>query len=297
MKVLVTGGAGFIGRHLVTALLDRGHDVAVVDNFSYGRKELDPRAVWHGENIRYRYQWGSELDGVDVIYHLAAIPNVARSWQKPEAVHNVNATGTLGVLMNALDWGVRKVVYASSSSVYGDTEILPKQESMTTKPLSPYAVSKLTGENYCNVFRQNGLETVILRYFNVYGPGQSPDSSAVIPSFIKGLRSKGKIIIYGDGHQSRDFTYVKDVVQATILAGESSKQGIYNVGAGLRYSLHELLDILYREIGELADIEYKDWRKGDVKDSFADITRARVLLGYEPEWNLSTGIKDMLNNG
>lgn len=291
-KVLVTGGAGFIGSHLTQYLLDLGHEVVVLDIPHPGERVV--------EGAQY-YWWGIDgvnkrVSGVDVIYHLAAIPGVGISWKDPFRTHDTNATGTLRVLLVAKEMGVRRVVFASSSSVYGDTVQLPKRENMATNPLSPYAVSKLAGENYCNAFGGDGLETISLRYFNVYGAGQSFDSAAVIPSFIRALQNGETPVIYGDGTQTRDFTYVKDVVDATILAGQSQMQGVYNIGAGSRYTIKALVDVIAGILGVKGSFEYQDWRRGDVKHSYADISKAKADLGYRPNWNLYTGIKDMMND-
>ncbi len=304
-KVLVTGGCGFIGRHLVAGLLDAAYDVVVVDKgptaddwvsaFIAGRKvtfhRFDiVREPFHGPH------WVDILNGVDTIYHLAAIPSVSRSIENPWATHEANASGTLQVLLAAKELGVRRFVYASSSSVYGDTPTLPKRESMPTYPASPYAVSKLAGEHYCRVFQSMGLETVSLRYFNVYGQGQDPESeyAAVIPRWIKAVQAGEKAIVYGDGKQSRDFTYVKDVVRATILAGESDAQGVYNVGTG---EAHTLIDVL-RTVGRACHVtpktEFEDARVGDVRHSLASISLAGQHFGYAPAWQFNMGIRDMV---
>jgi len=298
-NVLVTGGAGFIGRHLVVALLDKGHQVSVIDNKI--EFPVKGRAEWYKHDICGQKRiFQMLLNGVDIIYHLAAIPNVQKSWQIPEKVHNVNATGTLNVLLNALAAGVKRVVYASSSSVYGDTETLPKREDMPVMPLSPYAVSKLAGENYCNAYNghdgKNGniLTTVCLRYFNVYGKGQSPDSAAVIPSMLRAYQNNEVATIYGDGNQTRDFTYVKDVVNGTIRAGESNCTGVYNIGGGNRYSINDLTNYLSMTTGKYpSEVKYTDRRPGDILDSYADISKAKRDFGYIPDFNLENGLHDM----
>lgn len=300
MRVLVTGGAGFIGSNLARALLDRGDEVAVLDNFATGRKEnleeidvsLFEGSVEDPEVVR------AAMEGAEVVFHQAALPSVKRSVDDPITTHRVNATGSLNVLIAAKDLGVRRVVYASSSSAYGNTPVLPKQEDMPPAPLSPYAVAKLTGEQYCQAFTTvYGLETVALRYFNVFGPRQDPDSAyaAVIPLFISALREGRSPVINGDGEQTRDFTYIDNVVSANLLAaaGDQRSSGrVMNVACGNRVSLNQLLAILSDLLGatEVAPI-HVETRIGDVRDSLADIEAARNLIGYAPLVDLTEGLR------
>ncbi len=305
-KVLVTGGCGFIGTHLVEALADADYDVVVVDNgptmdawvsaFIEGRKVKFYRFDIVKPAALGEVSWREVLADIDTIYHLAAIPSVSRSIEHPWASHNANATGTLEVLTAAKMFGVRRVVYASSSSVYGATPTQPKQEDMPTYPASPYAVSKLAGEHYCQVFQSMGLETISLRYFNVYGPGQDPESeyAAVIPKWVKAVIADERVTIHGRGHQTRDFTYVKDVVRATMLAGESTAQGVFNIGTGRSHSLLELLEIIGRAVGTEPLSEFVAPRPGDVRDSLADTTLAGERLGFKAAWKLEQGIGEMV---
>lgn len=302
MKYLVTGGAGFIGSHLVQSLLS-DNDVVILDNFSTGfSNNLDcvnnsPRLKIFSGSITDYETVSSVLDGVDGIFHLAALASVPRSIQDPLSSHEANATGTLTILKAAYDSGVRKVVCASSSSVYGDTEVLPKYEEMTPRPLSPYAVSKLSGEYYCDVFTRNyGIQTVSLRFFNVYGPRQNPDSpyAAVIPRFISSLLSGDQPQIFGDGTQTRDFTYVQDVVDANILAMNSSRNGVYNIAAGNRVSILGLLDIIEEILGTSAHPVFLPPRRGDIHDSYARIIKAREELQFNPQYSLKDGLKEVI---
>jgi UDP-glucose 4-epimerase len=236
--------------------------------------------------------------GVHYVFHQAAFPSVPRSIENPQASHDVNVTGTLNVLLAARDNSVKKVVYASSSSVYGDTPVLPKVEDMTPGPQSPYAVTKLAGEYYCQVFHEvYGLPTVSLRYFNVYGPRQDPNFqyAAVIPRFIESAQRKNLPVIFGDGEQTRDFTFVGDVVGANILAAESNINGIVNIGSGLSISINKLAQLI---IGLVQDNSIKpshvESRPGDVRHSLADITRARTF-DYKPSYNLNEGLKETVS--
>ncbi len=245
---------------------------------------------------------GKEFESADYVLHQAALPSVQRSVDDPITTNRNNIDGTLSVLVAARDCGVRRVVFASSSSIYGDTSELPKVETFTPNPLSPYAVTKLLGEYYCKIFHNiYGLETIALRYFNVFGPRQDPDSqyAAVIPKFIKALRSGDRPIVYGDGEQSRDFTYVANVVEANILACEAPAAAtgkVMNIACGERISLNNLLGML-NEIFE-TEIEpiYSDPKQGDIKHSIADINLAKRLLGYEPKYGLKNGIREMVLN-
>ncbi|MEW6364770.1 MAG: SDR family oxidoreductase [Acidobacteriota bacterium] len=299
-NVLVTGGAGFIGSNLCQALVERGERVRVLDDLSTGK--LSNLAAVEG---RVTFIRGSVSDaeavklgvaGVDVVFHLGAIPSVARSVADPVSTDRANILGTLQVLLAARDAGVRRVVFASSSSVYGETETLPKIETMTPEPASPYALSKLAGEHYCAIFSKlYGLSTVALRFFNIFGPRQDPSSqySGVIAIFISKILQGSRATIHGDGEQSRDFTYVDNAI-ATILAAAESQEGngdAINVGCGERHSVNELYQTI-REIGG-SPIEpiYGPARAGDVRHSQADLTRARIMLGYEPAVTFEEGLR------
>lgn len=299
MSVLVTGGAGFIGANIVARLLTEGFDVKVIDDLATGRLEnieavKDDIEFIEG-SILDDAVLGRAVEGVEYVFHEAAIPSVPRSVADPERSHMANATGTLKVLEAARDAGVKRVVYASSSSVYGDTPTLPKKEDMKPDPLSPYAVSKLCGEYYCRVFSKvYDLETVSLRYFNVFGPRQDPTSqyAAVVPKFITALSEGQSPVIYGDGEQSRDFTFVENVVNANLLAlkvGKTSGE-VVNVACGERTTVNELCRLLGRIIGVEASLSYVDARKGDVKHSLADISAAGNLLGYKPSVDIADGL-------
>ncbi|HXL02957.1 MAG TPA: SDR family oxidoreductase [Candidatus Atribacteria bacterium] len=302
-KVVVTGGAGFIGSHLAEELSKRGHKVAILDNLFTGKRENVEPLLKEG---KVEFIQGSITDSpllyklfqdVSYVFHEAAIPSVPRSVENPQASHEANITGTLNVLLAAKDTGVKKVIYASSSSVYGDTPTLPKKEDMPPNPLSPYAVTKLSGEYYCRVFhRVYGLPTVCLRYFNVYGPRQDPASqyAAVIPRFINRVLENKPPIIFGDGEQTRDFTFVKDVVEANILAAESNAYGVYNIGRGERISINKLAEIIIQLVGNNIEPVYQEARSGDVKHSLADISRARTF-GYNPKWSLEEGLRETVN--
>jgi nucleoside-diphosphate-sugar epimerase len=300
MNVLVTGGAGFIGSHLVEGLLAAGHRVRVLDDFATGRRanlapllrEIDLRegSVLDPHALR------GAMEGMRVVFHQAAIPSVPRSVRDPLRSNEVNVTGTLNVLLAARDAGVRRLVYAASSSAYGAAPGEARVETMPTQPMSPYAVAKLAGEQYCQVFaRVYGLETVCLRYFNVFGPRQDPNSeyAAVIPKFIVALREGRPLTLFGDGTQSRDFTYVANVVQANLRAVQAPDAvgRVFNVGGGRQTSLNELV----RELGWLAgvvpEVTYLPARSGDVPHSLADITGARAVLGYEPLVPFSEGLR------
>ncbi len=299
-KVVVTGGCGFIGSNLVEELLKRDYEVVVIDDLSTGRIENVQEFM---DSRNFKFVRGSITDlnllrdvfkDVEYVFHQAAIPSVARSIDDPITTNDANVNGTLNVLIAARDRDVRKVIYASSSSVYGDTPILPKREDMKPNPKSPYAVSKLAGEYYCKVFSEvYGLKTVCLRYFNVYGPRQDPYSeyAAVIPRFIMRVLNKKPPIIFGDGNQTRDFTFVKDVVKANILAMERNVEGIFNIASGKRISINELAN----KIMEIAGIKlkpiYDKPRPGDIRHSLADISLAREKLGYRPEYDLEMGLE------
>jgi len=299
MKYLITGGAGFIGSNLAAELLKRGHQVRVLDNFSTGNREnlqsLDGSVEIIEGDLRSYHIVRAAVEGMDFILHQGALPSVPRSIADPVTTNEVNVTGTLNILHAALDAGVKRVVFASSSSIYGDSPTLPKKEEMTPNPLSPYAVSKLAGEKYCQVFaRIYGLHTVALRYFNVFGPRQNPDSqySAVIPKFIKAMLNGQSPTIYGDGEQSRDFTYIANVVEANILATEvDCPPGVVmNCAAHQRITLNQLVEILNKILNTDIRPQYTDPRPGDVKHSFADINKIKENLGYEPQILFEEGL-------
>jgi nucleoside-diphosphate-sugar epimerase len=301
---LVTGGAGFIGSHIAEALLKRGDQVRVLDNLITGKREnlahLGGKIEFIEGDIRdYDVTRRSMVD-VSVIFHEAAIPSVPRSVAEPRLNHDVNSNGTFNVLMAARDQGVKRVVYAASSSAYGETEELPKRETMPPNPLSPYAAAKLFGEYYCQVFtRVYGLETVSLRYFNVFGPRQDPSSpySGVISKFVTALLKGETPVIFGDGEQSRDFTYIANVVDANLRAAEASEASgqIMNMGIGERITLNQLLAELQKIIGTNIPPRYEAPRTGDVRHSLADISRAEKLLGYRPIVGLTEGLRDTVS--
>jgi UDP-glucose 4-epimerase len=301
-KFLVTGGAGFIGSNIVEELLNRGHFVRVLDNFSTGKREnlrdFEKYIEIFEGDIRSYHLVREAVDGMEFILHQAALPSVPRSVKDPITTNEVNVVGTLNVLNAAKSANVRRIVYASSSSVYGDLDVLPKTEDMLPKPLSPYAVSKLAGEKYCQVFTKlYGLETIIFRYFNVFGPRQDPESlySAVIPKFISTLSKDKKPVIYGDGTQSRDFTFVKNVVEANLLACEDKMEEysgeVFNIACGKKISLRELVFQINKILGKDIVFERTDPRPGDVKNSLANIGKACQFLNYSPKIDFEEGLK------
>lgn len=298
MKVLVTGGAGFIGGHLVDALLAQGATVRVIDNFSTGKRENLAHNLARIELVEADLcdpeACARAIHGVELVYHEAAIPSVARSVNDPVASNRVNVGGTVELLQAARVAGVKKFVYAASSSAYGDTEVLPKVETMTPRPMSPYAISKLAAEQYVSVFgRLFGFETVSLRYFNVFGPRQDPKSeyAAVIPKFITRVLAGERPLIHGDGEQSRDFCFIENVVSANLLAARSRTQGeVVNVACGARVTLNQLLGIINERLGTNVTAEYGPARAGDVRHSLADISAAQKLLGYEVKYDLRAGL-------
>ena len=298
-KAVVTGGAGFIGSHLARELAGRGYRVIIIDDLSTGKRENIEQLQKEG---KVELKKGSILTfrmlqqlfrDTEYVFHQAAVPSVPRSVGDPLGSHEANITGTLNVLIAARDNGVKKVIYASSSSVYGDTPTLPKREDMPPNPKSPYAVTKLAGEYYCRVFQEvYGLATVCLRYFNVYGPGQDPDSqyAAVIPRFIK-MVSEGKSpSIFGDGEQTRDFTFIKDVVEANIMAADGQAGGVFNIGRGKSITLNELVKLVLDITRSKLEPVYQEPRPGDIKHSIADISGARAF-GYEPKYELEDGLR------
>jgi nucleoside-diphosphate-sugar epimerase len=294
MKVIVTGGAGFIGSHLVDALIERGFDVIIIDNLSSGKKEnLNPKANFYQEDIRDLEKIKPIFNGVDYVFHLAAKPRVPYSVEFPHEAHANNAVGTLHVLISARDAGVKKVIFSSSSSVYGDQDSLPLHEKMIPTPKSPYAFQKFIGEQYCRLFHElYKLPSVCLRYFNVYGPRISFEDSysLVMGKFLQQRAKNEPLTVEGDGEQTRDFTHVKDVIMANILAAESDKVGmgeVINIGAGINHSVNKIADLIGGEIVNLPS------RQGDMRHTLADISRAKELLGWEPTVNIEEGIAEL----
>ncbi|MDB4982681.1 MAG: UDP-galacturonate 4-epimerase [Myxococcales bacterium] len=299
---LVTGGAGFIGSSIARALLARGDQVRVLDDFSTGKREnladLAARIDLHEGDIRDDAALERALAGVEVVFHEAAIPSVPRSLVDPLTSHDVDATGTLKVLFHAKKAGVRRVVYAASSAAYGDTPTLPKIETMRPAPLSPYAVAKLAGELYCQMYATAyGLETVSLRYFNVFGARQDPQSeyAAVIPRFVTAaLRGEG-VTIYGDGTQSRDFCYIDNTVEANLLAAFAPAALVsgrmFNVACGEATTLNQVIELLGPIVGKKIPVTYAPARVGDVKHSLADIGEARARLGYKGDVSFLEGLR------
>lgn len=302
---MVTGGAGFIGSHIAQAIADAGARVRIVDDLSTGHREnveeikgdVDFRQLSLTDEDGTR----RALEDVELVFHEAAIPSVPRSVKNPVETHVACVDATFSLLNAARERGVRRLVYAASSSAYGDQPTLPKVESMRPEPLSPYAVAKLVGEYYCQVFtRAYNLETICLRYFNVFGPRQDPSSeySGVISRFISALLSEERPIIYGDGEQSRDFTFVADVVQANMRAAETTRGigEVINFARGERTTLNELLETLKKITGRTeVRPDYREPRAGDVRHSLADITRAREFLGYVPQTNLEEGLQSTID--
>ncbi|HET6747982.1 MAG TPA: SDR family oxidoreductase [Actinomycetes bacterium] len=292
MNVLVTGGAGFIGSNLVGALAGDGHPVRVLDDLSTGRKENLDGVAGNVEvvlgDVRDRALVRGALDGVEVVFHLAALPSVARSVADPRASHEVNVDGTLNVLLAAGDAGVRRLVYASSSSEYGDTPVLPKHEEMPVSPRSPYAAAKLAGEAYCRAFSHvYPLETVCLRFFNVFGPRQDPASqyAAVVPRFVTRMLAGRPAEVTGDGRQTRDFTFVANAVEACRLAASAGPEAVgqaMNVGCADRISVLDLVGLINDLLGQRLDPVFTPARPGDVRDSQASTDKAKRLIGYRP---------------
>jgi len=300
-RVAITGGAGFIGSNLAHELAT-DNAIIIIDDLSTGRAE-NIAGLTDKENVTFIQ--GSILDlhlledafkGVDFVFHEAAIPSVPRSIEDPLSTNEVNITGTLNVLIAARDNKVKKVVFGSSSSVYGDTPTLPKTEDMTPNPQSPYALTKLVGEYYCRVFHQiYGLPTICLRYFNIYGPRQDPNSqyAAVIPRFISRVWQDKSPIIYGDGEQTRDFTFIQDAIQANIVAAETDATGVFNVGTGGNTTINRLAEAIIRITGRDLQPIYQEPRAGDIRNSLADVSRAKAI-GYEPKYSLEDGLQETI---
>ncbi len=299
-RALVTGGGGFIGGHLVESLVAEGWSVRVLDDFSTGRERnlaaVRDRIDLVRGDVRDADLLAKAVEGVEVVFHQAALPSVPLSVAEPVRTHSVNAGGTVRVLQCAREAGARRVVYAASSSAYGDSQELPKHEEMPANPRSPYALQKYSGEVYCGLYtRLYGLETVSLRYFNVFGPRQSPasDYAAVIPLFIRACLVGEPPVIHGDGCQSRDFTYVDDAVRANLLAADApgAAGAVINLAAGARTSVNELWQAIREILGSDLEARHGAARAGDVRHSLADLSRARRLLGYESRVELREGLR------
>jgi UDP-glucose 4-epimerase len=305
VRALVTGGAGFIGSHIVTRLVEGGHDARVLDNFSSGKRDnlahLATSVDVLEADVRSYDDVARAAEGCDVIFHQAAIVSVPYSVDHPRETHDVNIEGTLNVLCAAREKKARRVVFASSAAIYGEEPTLPKTEAMLPQPISPYGVEKLTGEHYLATFTKlYGLETVALRYFNVFGPRQDPSSaySGVISVFVDRILGDEKVGIFGDGEQTRDFVYVGNVVSANMLAATSPRASgrLYNVACGEKTSLLELADRIAAAAGKKPVIELLPPRAGDIRHSLADISRARAELGYDPKIWLEEGLKALVDH-
>jgi UDP-glucose 4-epimerase len=301
MRVLVTGGAGFIGSNLVRGLLSRGDEVRVLDNFSTGNRAnlseiIDAIEIVEGE-LRSYERVHNATRGVEVVYHLGALGSVPRSVQDPLTSSAVNVEGTLNVLLAARDEGIRRVVFSSSSSVYGSRTDLPVTEAMPSDPISPYGVAKLAAERYCVSFSRvyESFETVVLRYFNVFGPRQSPFSqyAAMVPLFITAIARGEPVTIFGDGEQSRDFTYVENVVDATLRASDADGASgqIFNIAAGSPASVNAVAEAIGRILGKPVERLHEPPRPGDIRDSWADVSEAGRVLGYRPSIDLEEGLR------
>jgi UDP-glucose 4-epimerase len=299
-KALVTGGGGFIGSHLVARLLRDGYDVRVLDNFATGHREnlaeLDSEVDLIEGDIQSYERVHNAVRGCELVFHIAALPSVPRSIQDPLTSTASNVTGTLNVLLAARDEDVRRVVFASSSSVYGPQRDFPQREEAAARPISPYGVSKLAAEGYCRAFTQvYGLETVALRYFNVFGPRQDPLSqyAAVIPKFITAALAGERPVIFGDGEQSRDFTYVDNTVDGTVLAAtaEGAAGETFNVACGEATTLNQLVEHIGELVGKPVEAIHAERQPGDLSRSLADISRARDALGYEPAVDIRSGLE------
>lgn len=300
IKAVITGGAGFIGSHLADELVNRGYRVVIIDDLSTGKESniahllKERKVTLIKDSVTSLSRLESTLFGAHYVFHLAAIASVPKSLADPKLNHDVNATGTLNVLLAARRSKVAKVVFASSAAVYGDTGEMPQREDMLPDPKSPYAVSKLAGEYYCTVFtRAYNLPTTILRYYNIYGPRQDPNSeySGVISKFMLNVSKNRPPEIFGDGETTRDFTYVKDVVMANLLAAESDATGIWNIGTGKKNSINDLARLIARLAEKNLAPIYREERSGDIRHSLADISRA-ASFGYQPQFKLEDGLKE-----
>lgn len=307
MKYLVTGGAGFIGSNIVKVLLRRDEQVRVLDNFSTGKRENLYSFRNHRNfklvegDLRSFHIVRNAVKDVDYILHQGALPSVPRSINDPITTNDVNILGTLNILEAAKEFGVKRVVYASSSSVYGNSEKLPKIEDMPVAPLSPYAISKYTAERYCQIYYKiYGLETICLRYFNIFGPGQDPTSqySAVIPKFVKLMKEDKQPVIYGDGTQSRDFTYVDNVVEANLLACTAKNVAgeVFNIACGKRYTVLQLAEIINKILGKNIDPVFEKERVGDIKHSQAKIEKAKKMLGFKVVCGFEKGLRKLIRD-
>jgi len=305
MKYLVTGGAGFIGSNIVKELLRQGQEVRALDNFATGKREnilpllRNPKLTLIEGDLRSFHIARAAVKGVDYILHQGALPSVPRSINDPITSNDVNVLGTLNILEAAREFGVKRVVCASSSSIYGNSETLPKVETMPVNPMSPYALTKYAQERYCQIFHQlYRLETVSLRYFNVFGPNQDPTSqySAVIPKFIRLIQQEREPIIYGDGLQSRDFTFVENNVWANIQACTAEKAAgeVINIACGERYTLLDLVRMINEIMGKNVEPRFEPERPGDVKHSLAGIEKAKQLLGYEVRVDFRAGLQQTI---
>jgi len=309
-KVVVTGGAGFIGSHLAEELRERGHSVIIIDNLSTGRKENIASLINSTNSITPQTQGVEFIQGsttnltllqeifkdVQYVFHQAAIASVPQSLEDPLTSNQANLTGTLNVLLAARDNGAKKVIYASSCAVYGDSPVSPKREDMLPAPLSPYAVAKLAGEYYCQVFQEvYGLPTACLRYFNVFGPRQDPGSqyAAVIPKFISRVSEGNSPVVFGDGEQTRDFVFVRDVVEANILIAEGDATGVFNIGRGESVSINQLAELIIGLVGNSVEPIHEEPRPGDIRHSLADISKAKSF-GYEPKYSLEEGLVETI---
>ena len=305
MKYLVTGAAGFIGSNIIRTLLKENFNVRGFDNFSTGKRqnlqeleEVNNFELIEGD-LRNPDVIKKAVKDIDIIIHEAAVPSVQRSVENPVFVNDSNINGTLNLLMAASDEGVKKLIYASSSSIYGFNKKLPKKEDMPVEPISPYALSKYTGERYCQIFSEiYNLPTICLRYFNVFGPRQDPNStySAAIPKFINLMLEDKQPVVFGDGEQSRDFTYVKNVIEANMLAAKSNISGeVINIACGERISINKVITILNKILNKDIKPIYKKARAGEVKHSLADISKARNQIGYKPEYKFIEGLKETVD--
>ena len=304
MDCLVTGGAGFIGSHLVEGLVGRGHSVRVLDNFATGKREniapfLKKIEMVEGD-ITDPKTCARACKDIEVVFHLAALPSVVKSVADPVSSHRTNADGTFNMLIGARDAQVRRFVFAASSSAYGDSVTLPKVESMPPQPLSPYAVQKLAGEHYCSVFAScYGLQTIALRYFNVFGPRQDPASqyAAAIPAFVTAILNDRPPTVYGDGEQTRDFTYIENAVRANLLAAEAARTNgeVVNIACGEHVTVNAIIAEINRSLGKRVQSTYEPPRPGDIKHSWADISLAEGVIGYKPAVLFAEGLRHTID--